>query len=122
MSRQRAEHSPVDWTPAKTESRAVQEYLAELDQNATLQRTQKSVSLTDSMAQWSGAKGPAEFYYSTNYMIDIENNIMLDVEASPSTHRLEVQTTRTMIDRIELNHGISPERLMGDKAYGAADN
>jgi len=122
VSRQRAEHSPVDWAPAKTESRAVQEYLAELDQNETLQRTQKSVSLTDPMAQWPGAKGPAEFYYSTNYMIDIENNIILDVEASPSTHRLEVQTTRTMIDRIESNHGISPKRLMGDTAYGAADN
>jgi len=122
VSRQRAEHNPVDWTPAKKESRAVREYLAELDQNTTLQRTQKSVSLTDPMAQWSGAKGPAEFYYSTNYMIDIENNIILDVEASPSTHRLEVQTTRTMIERIESNHGIAPKRLMGDTAYGSAEN
>lgn len=41
VSRQRAEHSPVDWTPARTESRAVREYLAELGQNETLQRTQK---------------------------------------------------------------------------------
>ena len=80
VSRQRAEHSPVDWTPAKTESRAVREYLDVLDQNAELNRSQKSVSLTDPMSQWSGAKGPAEFYYSTNYMIDIENNIIMDVE------------------------------------------
>jgi len=122
VSRQRAESSPVDWTPARTESRAVREYLAELDHNTTLNRPQKSISLTDPMAQWSGAKGPAEFYYSTNYMIDIENNIILDVEASPSTHRLEVKTTRTMIERIESNHEISPKRLMGDTAYGAAEN
>lgn len=122
VSRQRAEHSPVDWTPAKTESRAVREYLDVLDQNSELNRPQKSVSLTDPMAQWSGAKGPAEFYYSTNYMIDIENNIIMDVEASPSTHRLEFQTTRTMIERIESNHAIIPERLMGDTAYGAAEN
>ena len=122
VSRQRAEHGPVDWTPAKTESRAVREYLDVLDQNTELNRPQKSVSLTDPMAQWSGAKGPAEFYYSTNYMIDIENNIIMDVEASPSTHRLEFQTTRTMIERIESNHSIVPERLMGDTAYGAAEN
>jgi transposase len=121
-SRQRFEHGPVDWTPAKTESRAVREYLDVLDQNTELNRPQKSVSLTDPMAQWSGAKGPAEFYYSTNYMIDIENNIIMDVEASPSTHRLEFQTTRTMIERIESNHSICPERLMGDTAYGAAEN
>ena len=122
VSRQRSEHSPIDWTPAKTESRAVREYLTELDQNETLHRPQKSVSLTDPMAQWSGAKGPAEFYYSTNYMIDIENNIILDVEASPSTLRLEVQTTRTMLERIESNYDMSPKRLMGDTAYGAAEN
>lgn len=122
VSRQRAEHSPVDWTPAKKESRAVREYLEQLDQNESLQRPQKSVSLTDPMAQWSGAKGPAEFYYSTNYMIDIENNIILDVEASPSTNKLEVATTKTMIERIESNYGISPKRLMGDTAYGSADN
>lgn len=121
VSRQRAEHSPVDWTPAKTESRAVREYLDVLNQSTELNRPQKSVSLTDPMAQWSGAnKGPAEFYYSTNYMIDVENNIIMDAEASPSTHRLEFQTTRTMIERIEANHSIIPKRLMGDTAYGAA--
>ena len=74
------------------------------------------------MAPWSGAKGPAEFYYSTNYMIDIENNIILDVAASPSTNKLEVATTKTMIERIESNYGISPKRLMGNTAYGSAVN
>jgi transposase len=122
VSRQRAEHGPVDWTPAKTESRAVREYLEVLDQNAELNRPQKSVSLTDPMAQWSDAKGPAEFYYSTNYMIDIENNIIMDVEASPSTHRLKFQATRTMIERIESSYAIIPERLMGDTTYDAAEN
>ena len=122
VSRQRFEHGPVDWTPAKTESRAVREYLDVLDHNAVLNRPQKSVSLTDPMSQWSGAKGPAEFYFSTNYMIDIENNVIMDVEGSPSTNRLEVLTTRTMIERIESNHAIIPKRLMGDTAYGSAEN
>jgi transposase len=122
VSRQRAEHSPVDWTPSKVQTRPVKEYLDVLEQDATLNRTQKSVSLTDPMAQWSGAKGPAEFYYSTNYLIDIADNIIMDVQASPSTNKLEVATTRTMIERVETKHAIKPRRLMGDTAYGAAEN
>ena len=121
-ARQRSEPSPVDWTPAKVQTRAVKEYLAKLDQEADLNRPQKSVSLTDPMAQWSGAKGRAEFYYSTNYLIDTEHGVIMDVEASPSTLSLEVATTRTMIERVESTHAIKPQRLLGDTAYGAAKN
>ena len=124
VSRQRAvdNASAVGWVPDQTESRAVREYLEALDEHPELRRRQKSVSLTDPMAQWTAAKGPATFSYSTNYVIDIENNIILDVEASPSARSLEVKTTQTMIDRIEETHGIKPRRLMGDTAYGAAEN
>ncbi len=122
VSRQRAEPGPVDWTPSQTQSRAVREYLELLDQEAEFTRPQKSVSLTDPNSQWSSAKGPAEFYYSTNYMVDVEKNIIMDVEASVSTLRSEVATTRTMIERIEENYAICPDRLMGDTAYGAAEN
>ena len=122
VSRQRAENSPIDWTASQKESRMVKEYLNALDENSSLKRKQKTVSLTDPMAQWSGAKGRAEFYYSTNYMIDIKQGIIMDVEASPSTNALEVGTTKTMIDRVENNHGIVPKRLLGDTAYGAAEN
>ena len=122
VSRQRAEPGPVDWTPSKVQSRAVKEYISILDEDVALNRTQKSVSLTDPMAQWSGAKGTAEFYYSTNYLIDVENSIVMDVEASPSTLKLEVATTKTMIERVEVSHGIRPDRLMGDTAYGVAEN
>ncbi len=122
VSRQTYEHSPVDWTPSKIQSRPVKEYLDKLDQVDSLNRVQKSVSLTDPMAQWTGAKGPANFFYSTNYLIDIDNNVIMDVEASPSTHALEVATTRTMVERVEANYGIVPRKLMGDTAYGAAAN
>jgi hypothetical protein len=74
------------------------------------------------MSQWSAIKGPAQFYYSTNYMIDVEHGIILDVEASMTNHASEVATTETMIERIEENHGILPNKLMGDTAYGAAKN
>jgi transposase len=122
VARQRSELSPVDWTPAKVQTRAVKEYLAKLDQEADLNRPQKSVSLTDPMAQWSGAKGRAQFYYSTNYLIDTEHGVIMDVEAAPSTLSLEVATTRTMIERVESTHAIKPQRLLGDTAYGAAKN
>lgn len=122
VARQRYEHSPVNWTLDKTQSRAVKEYLALLDQEDSLNRPQKSVSLTDPMCQWTGAKGPADFYYSNNYLIDVDHNVIMDVEASPSTNLLEVDTTRTMIERVENNHGLRPKRLMGDTAYGTADN
>jgi transposase len=122
VARQHYEHSPVDWTPSKTQTRAVKEYLELLDEDPSLTRPQKSVSLTDPMCQWTGAKGVANFFYSTNYMIDVENSIIMDVEASPSTRSLEVDTTKTMIDRIESTHGIKPQKLMGDTAYGCADN
>lgn len=121
-ARQRAASSPVDWRPSLTTTRAVKEYLNELDRDASLNRTQKSVSLTDPMSQWSGAKGPAQFFYSTNYLIDVENSVILDVEATPSTRTLEVNTTKTMIDRVEHKHGLLPRRLMGDTAYGTAEN
>jgi transposase len=122
VSRQRYEHSPIDWRPSKIQNRATKEYLELLDQNEALHRPQKSVSITDPMAQWTGAKGPADFFYSTNYLVDVNNNIIMDVEASPSTRKLEVDTTRTMIERVELNHDIRPRRLMGDTAYGTAEN
>jgi hypothetical protein len=74
------------------------------------------------MAQWTAAKGPAVFSYSTNYIVDVEYGVIMDVEASPSTTQTEVQTTRTMIDQIESTHQVKPCRVRGDTACGAAAN
>ena len=41
VARQRAERSPIDWTPSKIQTRAVKEYLEALDQEAALNRPQK---------------------------------------------------------------------------------
>ncbi len=122
VSRQRAVDNTggAGWVPDRVESRPVREYLEALDKNSEYRRPQKSISLTDPMSQWMAVRGRAEFIYSTNYMIDIENNIIVDVEASPSTKSLEVKATQTMIDRIEQNHHIKPKRLMADTAYGSA--
>lgn len=118
----RSIHAPVDWRPALKQTRAVKEYLDALDEVADLNRPQKRVSTTDPMSQWTGAKSRADYFYSTNYLIDADHTVIMDVEASPSTNSLEVSTTKTMIDRVEKNHGIVPDSLMGDAAYGTANN
>jgi transposase len=119
-SRQRMVDGPVDWLPSPTQSRAVREYLDALDTNPSATRPQKKVSTTDPMAQWAGDKGPGQFYYSTNYLIDIEHNIIMDVEPTPAYRIAEVTSTQTMIDRVEENLDIKPKRLIADTAYGSA--
>lgn len=121
-SRQNYKHTPIDWTPEQTQNRAVKEYLESLDIDPSLTKPNRNTSLSDPMSQWSAIKGPAQFYYSTNYMIDVEHGIIVDVEASMTNHASEVATTEIMIERIEENHGILPNKLMGDTAYGAAKN
>jgi hypothetical protein len=120
-SRQRMVDGPVDWQPSPTQSRAVREYLDALDTDPSATRTQKKVSTTDPMAQWAGDKGPGQFYYSTNYLIDIEHNVIMDVEPTPAYRIAEVSSTRTMIDRVEEKLEIKPERLIADTAYGSAE-
>jgi hypothetical protein len=44
----------------------------------------------------------------------------VDVEATPANRSQEVESTRTMIDRIERRHDLKPHRLVGDTAYGTA--
>ena len=90
----------TDWKPVIKQTRAVKEYFEALDSEPSLNRHQGTISLTDSMAQWTAAKGTANFFYSTNYLVDVKSIVILDVEASPSTHNLEVLTTKSMIQRV----------------------
>ena len=111
----------IDWGPTEKQSRPVREYLDSLDAELITKCNPKSISLTDPMARWTAAKGPAIFAYSTNIMIDVENAIIMDVEATPGFRSDEVQSTKTLLERIETKHQIKPKRLMGDTAYGSAD-
>jgi hypothetical protein len=102
-------------------SRPVREYLDALDEQNSHLATPKNISLTDPLARWTAAPGGPAFYaYSTNYLIDIEENIILDVEPTPAHRSLEVDSTRLMMDRVEQKYGLKPERLIGDTAYGTA--
>jgi len=96
----------------------VREYLAALDES---QAPPKIVSLTDPQARWTCAPGgPAFFAYSTNYLIDVEHGVIVDVEATPANRSHEVESTKRMIERVEATFALKPERLIGDMAYGGA--
>ena len=82
----------------------------------------KFISRSDPAAQWTGAlKGHAFFAYATNYLIDLDHAIIVDVEATRAIRQAEVGAARTMIDRTEERFGLYPERLAGDSAYGSAE-
>ncbi|MCH8163279.1 MAG: transposase [Proteobacteria bacterium] len=112
----------IDWGETNTLTRPVREYLDRLDADNNHKTPPKKVSLTDPAAQWTAARGgPAYFAYSTNYLIDIDAGIIVDVEATPAHRTDEVNATRTMIDRTEGRFKLKPHRLIGDTAYGTAE-
>lgn len=106
--------------------RAVKEYLEVLDDaafGAASEVKPKFTSHSDPASQWTGAmKGPAFFAYADNYLIDTDNAIIVDVEASRAIRQAEVGATRTMIRRTREKFGLYPEILAADTAYGAAEN
>jgi hypothetical protein len=67
-----------------------------------------------------GGGGPAFYAYSTNYLVDVQAGIIVDVEATPTLRTDEVNSARTMLERVEERFDPKPARLIGDMAYGAA--
>ncbi|MEA3388111.1 MAG: IS1182 family transposase [Pseudomonadota bacterium] len=115
----------VDWQELAASRRSVREYLDTLDDaawGAASPTTPKFVSRSDPAAQWTGAhKGHAFFAYATNYLIDLDHAVIVDVEASRAIRQAEVGAARTMVDRTQERFGLWPERLAADSAYGAAE-
>jgi len=67
------------------------------------------------------AGGPAFYAYSTNYLIDVKAGVIVDVEATPAFRNDEVNSTKTMVDRVEERFDLKPQRLIGDMAYGTTE-
>jgi IS5 family transposase len=111
--------------PPEAASRAIEEYLAVLDDAAFGGATPvvpKFLSPADPAARWTGAdKGPAYFAYSTNYLIDLDHAVIVDVEATTAIRQAEVGAVRTMIERVAERHDLQPARLAADTAYGSAE-
>lgn len=106
-------------------SRVIDEYLAVLDDaafGAASEVTPKFISPADPAARWTGAHGGQAFFaYSTNYLIDLDQAVIVDVEASTAVRQAEVTAARTMIERSADRFALYPERLAGDAAYGSAE-
>lgn len=110
----------IDWGNPKEATRPVREYLAALEEANPSDSTPKSISLTDPSSSWTAAHGPAYFAYCTNYLIDLDAGIIVDVEASSVSKTAESNATKLMVDRVEEKYDIKPKRLVGDTNYGTA--
>lgn len=113
------------WLAPEAPGHAVDEYLAVLDDAAFGAATEvvpKFISPADPAARWTGAHGGQAFFaYSTNYLIDVENAIIVDVEATTAIRQAEVFAAKRMIERAKQRFDLYPARLLGDSAYGSAE-
>ena len=79
----------------------------------------KVISPSDPQSAWTAkANKRVQFGYGLNYLIDIENAVIVDVEATPARTYDEVAATQTMLDRTEGRFNLKPKRLAADRAYG----
>lgn len=115
-----------DGLPPNIVNHAAREYLEVLDEaafGAASPATPKYLSPADPAARWTSAHGGQAFFaYSTNYLIDLANAVIVDVEATTAIRPAEVTAQRTMIDRTQERFGIWPQRLAADTGYGDAAN
>lgn len=111
--------------PPELSSRAVEEYLAVLDDaafGAATEVTPKFLSPTDPAARWTAAQGGQAFFaYCANYLIDLDHAVIVDVEATTAVRQAEMTAAKTMIERTEQRFDLDPERLAADTAYGTAE-
>ena len=112
----------IAWAEPGRQSRAVKEYLAGLDVDAQPnadRKPPKLISPSDPCSAWTAkANKRVQFGYGLNYLIDIANAIIVDVEPTPARTYDEVESTKTMLERTERRFGLKPKRLAADTAYG----
>lgn len=111
--------------PPDQSTRAVEEYLASLDDAAFGAATPvvpSRISPSDPASRFTAAHGgQAQFCYATNYLIDVQNAVIMDVEASTAVRQAEVTAAKRMIERVHDNLGIWPRKLIADTGYGSAE-
>jgi len=130
----------LDWTDAQRQKRAVTEYLAAIEAEAAKgdapndaagggpqnrrpgryeRQPPKVISPSDPQSAWTAkANKRVQFGYGLNYLIDMENAVIVDVEATPARTYDEVAAAQTMLDRIHERFDLKPKRLAADTAYG----
>jgi transposase len=111
----------ADWSAPERQTRAVAEFLGALDDGDPTadRKPPKVISLSDPCSAWTAkANKRVQFGYGLNYLIDLENAVIVDVEATPARTYDEVAAARTMIERTDERMGLKPQRLAADTAYG----
>src|SRR2546423_9840624 len=102
-----------EWLAPETASRAVQEYLAMLDDAAFGAATPvvpKFISHADPASRWTGANGGlALFAHCTNYLGDLKHAVILDVEATTAGRPTEGTAQPRVIRRKQEPIGPRPE-------------
>jgi transposase len=111
----------IDWSLPERQTRAAAEFLASLDDEDpdADRKPPKVISPVDPCSAWTAkANKRVQFGYGLNYLIDIENAVIVDVEATPARTYDEVEATKTMLDRTRQRLALKPKRLLADTAYG----
>ncbi|MGP0084185.1 MAG: transposase [Steroidobacteraceae bacterium] len=111
----------IDWSLPERQTRAVAEFLGGLDDEDPYadRKSPKLISPVDPCSAWTAkANKRVQFGYGLNYLIDIANAVIVDVEATPARTYDEVAATKTMITRTEERLGLKAKRLVADTAYG----
>ena len=118
-------HAGGEGLPPDLSSRAVDEYLATLDDAAFGAATPvvpARISPADPAARYTSAHGgQAQFCYATNYLIDVQHAVIVDVEATTAVRQAEVTAAKRMIKRVHDDFAIWPRKLIADTGYGSAD-
>jgi transposase len=114
----------ANWPVRETAARATREYLDTLDDAAFGAATPvepKALSPADPAARYTGANGDRPFFaYSTNYLVDLDNAVIVDVDATVPVRQAETGIVKGMIVRTRERFGLHPDLLVADTAYGSA--
>jgi len=89
---------------------------------AATEVTPKFIAPADPATRWTAAhRGPAFFAYSANYLVDTDNAIIVDVEATTAIRQAEVLAAKRMVERSLADFDLYPAKLIGDTAYGTVE-
>ena len=112
----------INWAEPERQTRAVKEYLARLEADVQPnpdRKAPKVISPSDPCSAWTAkANKRVQFGYGLNYLIDLENAVIVDVEPTPARTYDEVESTKAMLARTEQRFHLKPKRLAADTAYG----